>query len=285
MSIRLIALDIDGTLLDSERKIRPRMRRAIAAAQERGIIVTLATGRRYRMTAPVAAEAGIVAPLILNNGNLVYEEANRKIWFRQPLAVRTARLAVSIMHDRGFAPVLYRHATDGPDIFYAERSDDTRFWDWPPGVAKQVPHLLHECNPAPDKILVHDKRERIARLEAELPDALPGRWRTYVTDGASAEYAMLELLHGAVSKASGLRRLARHYGLGRRQVLAIGDDWNDIEMLAWAGCGVAMAQAPPGVKRHARLVTGSNDDDGAAEAIEQLALGEQHATLLTAGPS
>lgn len=272
VTVRLIALDIDGTLLDSDRQLRPRVREAIAAAQRQGIVVTLATGRRYRGTAGVAAEAGIAAPLVLNNGNLVYDEANGHALFHQPLALRTTRLAISIMHDRGFAPVLYRHAETGPDVFYDRVTDDTWFWQWEPGTAEQVPNLLQAVAPAPDKLLVHDRRERIDELAQTLKQLLPGQWRSYVTDGAAPDYAVLELFHGACSKAAGLRRLARHLGIQRREVLAIGDHYNDVEMLAWAGHGVAMANAPPEVQRHARLLTRSNDEDGVAAAIERLAL-------------
>lgn len=272
MAIRLIALDIDGTLLDSARQLRPRVRQAIAAAHERGIVVTLATGRRYRMTAAVAAEAGIRAPLVLNNGNLIYDPATGERLFHQPLAVRTARVAVCILRDRQFSPVLYRHEETGPDVFYEQPSDDTWFWQWEPGTATQVSQLLQVCRPAPDKILVHDKRDRIAELQTELQQVLPGRWRAYTVGGATPEYGLLELFHGACSKAAALRRLARHLGIERRQVMAIGDDINDIEMLNWAGAGVAMANAPPEVKQHARWQTGSNDEDGVAEAIERIAL-------------
>lgn len=272
MTVRLIALDIDGTLLDSAGQLRPRVRQAIAAAQAQGIVVTLATGRRYRGTVGIAADIGIEAPLVLNNGNLIYDVAAGSPLYHQPLAVRTTRLAISIMHDRGFAPVLYRHVETGPDVFYDRVSDDTWFWRWEPGVAEQVPHLLQASTPAPDKILVHDRTERIGQLEAALAEALPGQWRAYKTGGAEDGYAILELFHGACSKAGGLRRLARHLGIGRREVLAIGDHFNDVEMLAWAGFGVAMANAPPDVQRHARLVTRSNDEDGVAEAIERLAL-------------
>lgn len=272
MTVRLIALDIDGTLLDSDRQVRPRVRRAIEAAQQNGIVVTLATGRRYRGTVGIAEDVGIEAPLVLNNGNLIFDVAAGQDLYHQPLALRTTRLAISIMHDRGFSPVLYRHVETGPDVFYDRPSDDTRFWQWEPGVAEQVPHLLQASAPAPDKILVHDERGRIQELEATLKEALPGHWRSYVTGGATDEYAILELFHGACSKAGGLRRLTRLLGIERRHVLAIGDHVNDVEMLAWAGLGVAMANAPPDVQRHARLLTRSNDDEGVAEAIERLAL-------------
>lgn len=267
---RLIALDVDGTILDSDGVLRPRVKRMIDRAQRAGIAVTLATGRRYRATAALAMELDIRAPLVLNNGALVCDREAREILYHRPLATRTARAAVRISRARGTAPVVYRHALDGPDMYYEALTADPWFVSWlkKPGVCARVDDLGGVLSPGPEKMVVFERLAVLDGVEQDWRAQLPGSFRIYRSldmDGQGA----LELLHGKCSKASGIRRVAAYLGIPRSQVLAIGDGENDIEMLAYAGLGVAMDNAPPAVKRAAEVVAASNDEDGVAQVLER----------------
>ena len=273
MSFRLVALDIDGTILDSRGQVGPRIKVAVHRAQEAGVAVVLATGRRFRAAQPIAEELAIRAPLVLNNGALVVEPDGEEIFYHQPLEPQTAVQAVRLLEEEGMAPILYRHTTSGPDVFYRVPTQDPwfkRFYDRP-DIALQVPDLEAISALGPEKILVWDQKDRLYALEDWLRAALGRRARVFISLD-DAEHATLEVVHGSCSKADGVRRVASRMGVLRRQVLAVGDHLNDLELIRYAGLGVAMGNARDEVKATARLVTGTNDEEGAAEVLERYVL-------------
>lgn len=267
---RLVALDIDGTIVDSKGKLSPRTKRAIAAARQGGALVCLATGRRHRATVDVARELELTAPLVLNNGALVCDVDAREVLFHRPLAARTARAAVRIAREHGTAPVVYRHAVQGPDVYYERLTADPWFVATlnRPDVVRRVDDLLEVIGPGPEKLVVFERLAVVDRIVADWRARLTGRYRTYKSPGMDGQ-AALELLHGACSKWVAVRRVARRFGIRRSEVLAIGDGQNDVEMIAEAGLGVAMGNALDEVKAVADLIAPPNDDDGAAEILER----------------
>jgi Cof subfamily protein (haloacid dehalogenase superfamily) len=273
-AIQLLAIDIDGTLLNPQRQITPRTRAAIQAAQQQGIIVTLATARRYINTAPIAAELGISIPVILCDGALIIAHPDGAVLHTRVLDAAIAQQAVEILVHHGVQPVV--HHVNGliEETWTGQAEYDN---EWVTGYFSTFPDHLRRfpyascCigHPDPLRVVAFTSEEIVNRLIPEISE-LDCAWN--MTRRGSYGTAELAIMHTACSKASGVIALARQLAIPLQQVMAIGDNNNDIEMLQSVGWGVAMGQAPNHVKAIAHAVTTSNAEDGVALAIENYAL-------------
>lgn len=267
--IRLLVLDLDGTLIGEDLLLGERTRRAIAAATLRGVSVSLATGRMASSAAPFAASLGLVGPLIAYQGALVREiprEGRRigKLIFHRPLPAAAARAAIAWSFENGFEP----------HINHLERfvipADDPRAEDYSAFLgapAELVPDLAAWVRHPVSKVLAVSQDGGPLRL-------LDAARREF---GGSAEVTVshpefIEFVAPGVSKGRALRWLARRLGVPLEQTMAIGDQFNDLEMIAAAGHGVAMPSAPPEVQAVARYVAPPVAEEGAAAMIERLVL-------------
>ena len=272
----LLALDIDGTLLNSERVVTPRTRAAVLAARAAGMVVVIATGRGPRSARMVVAGMGLGEPLVLvaTQGATVWD--NGQLVLHQPLAATAARRVVehSLAADVAalVVPALHRGdamylagSTAATDRLrgYAERNGGN--------VRPYDPAALHD-----DPLAVYmmdDWRRLIAVNERLTGDpAAQGRWRVIFSRTALATTAAIEVLHPRVSKGLALDVLCRRFGIESEHVLAFGDNVNDVEMLEFAGLGVAMANGSPEAHAVADRITASNDEDGIAVVLEELGL-------------
>jgi Cof subfamily protein (haloacid dehalogenase superfamily) len=272
--IKLIAIDIDGTLLNPAGEITARVRGAIEAAQRAGIIVTLATARRYFSTRQIADMLGLELPLIVYDGALIVNHPAQTILHSQPLSARVARQVIEIFLRHNVQPVvqpcdgLLEAVWTGP----AER-DQPELTTYIAAAGERLCRMSYEqlCAGSIDplRVVAFASQDAIQRLIPEV-SALACSWsRLSMGSYACAELA---IMHSGCSKASGVAALAAFYGIPLAQVMAIGDNTNDIAMLQAVGWGVAMGQAPAVVKAAARAITASNQEDGVALAIERYAL-------------
>ncbi len=274
--ISMLVIDIDGTLLNPEGKISAPTLAAVQAAQQAGIIVTLATARRYCNTKQIADELGLHIPLILYDGALIVKHPQGTILHRQTLDAQIGQQAVDVLVRHGVQPVvhpdtgLYEQIWTGPADFDNLWLD--AYFTTFPDMMRRMPYAqLCAGHPNPLRVVAFDSEETILGLSPEIA-ALDCSW-TSIKRGnyGSAE---LVVMRAGTSKASGMTALAEQFGLPLSQVMAIGDNNNDISMLQCAGWGVAMGQAPQAVKAAANAVTASNAGDGVARAIERYALGD-----------
>lgn len=273
--IGMLVIDIDGTLLNPYGDITAPTRAAVQAAQQAGILVTLATARRYCNTRQIADVLGLHMPLILYDGALIVEHPQGTILHRETLDAAIAQQAVDILVRHGVQPVVHpdmgldEQIWTGPDEFDNLWLDEyfTIFSDM---VCRMPFAQLCAGKTDPLRVVAFDSEETILKVTPEIA-ALDCSW-TSIKRGnfGSAE---LVAMRAGCSKASGMVALARQFGVPLDQVMAIGDNNNDREMLQCAGWGVAMGQAPQAVKAVARAVTATNAEDGAARAIERYALG------------
>jgi Cof subfamily protein (haloacid dehalogenase superfamily) len=268
--VRLLALDLDGTLLGPDRVIRPRVRRAVADALEAGVVVTLATGRMYRSALPFARELGITAPLVCYQGAYIREMpgpggiAGRLLYHRTMSGV-VAREAIGWARARGFDP----HVNVDDRLLMETETAGALDYERLAGVgAELVPDLLAAVRGPVTKILAVGVAPLPETSLAAARAAFAGRAQVTVSH---PEY--LEWNAPGVTKARGVRWLARSLEIAPGQVMAIGDQYNDVELLAGVGHGVAMGNAPDPVREAARHVTAPIEADGAALAIEALILG------------
>jgi Cof subfamily protein (haloacid dehalogenase superfamily) len=264
--IRLLALDLDGTLMDDDMVITSaEVRRTISAARERGVVVTLATGRMLDFALPFARELGITAPLICYQGGLIQSPDSGAPLYRATMVPSLMREVLEWRAQRGYHLVLYA----GDDVFLDERRHPETFYRHMLGErlvwVDDLSSALRQH--APVKFLVFIEPHEAHRVVTELRQRFDGRMELTQSHALIVEGNPL-----GVSKGDALRRLAAHLDIPQAQVMAVGDQDNDTSMIAWAGLGVAMGNGSPAVKAIADWIAPPLSEDGAAVAIERLVL-------------
>ncbi|HLX56328.1 MAG TPA: Cof-type HAD-IIB family hydrolase [Ktedonobacteraceae bacterium] len=274
--IKMLVIDIDGTLLDPDGKITAPTLAAVQAAQRAGIIVTLATARRYSNTMQIATQLGLEIPLILYDGAMIVQHPQRVILHRQTLRSRIAQQAVEILVRHNVQPVVHPDTGLNEEIWTGPEDFDNLLLNvYLTAFREQVRRMPYErlCQGQSDplRVVAFASEESINALMPEIA-GLDCSW-TSIKRGNYGSAELVVMSEGC-SKASGVAALAKHYSLALREIMAIGDNNNDILMLQSVGLGVAMGQAPQAVKAAARAITASNQEDGVARAIERYALGD-----------
>jgi hypothetical protein len=264
--IRLLALDLDGTLMDDDMVIRSgRVRRTIPAAQARGVVVTLATGRMFDFTLPFARELGITAPLICYQGGLIQSADSGVPLYRATMEPSLMREVLEWQAQRGYHFVLYA----GDDVFLDERRHPKTFYRHMLGErlvwVDDLSSVLEQHDPV--KFLVFVEPHEANHVEAELRQRFDG-----LMELTRSHAIIIEGNPLGVSKGDALRRLAAHLDVPQAEVMAVGDQDNDISMIAWAGVGVAMGNSSHAVQSAADWVAPPLSEDGAAVAIKRFIL-------------
>jgi len=268
---RLLALDIDGTLLRSDKALSPRTRAAVDRARAAGVKLVLATGRRHPSARRVAEGLGGAPPLVLHNGALVVEAG--EVVRVSPLPRAAARAAVLAGRACGLEPVVHR-GLRGEGTLVVEAAVRSRLVSYyvernGPDV-RVVADLLEDlAGEDPIQVMFGGEAGEVDRSLPDLAAALPGEARIERTVYPRNGVVLLDVIERGVSKAEALAFLQRRLGIAPAETLAIGDNWNDREMLAAAGLGFVMGNADPGLHRLGLPVLPTNDEDGVAVAIEE----------------
>ena len=264
--IRLAAFDLDGTLMGADQRIRPRVKQAIAQAQDQGVIVTLATGRMFFATLPFARELKITAPLICYQGGWI-QAPDADVMHRVPLPKDLARAAINLATTEGWHTVLYANG----QLFVRELLYPIAFYDalLGPGVTVGKPWEAILATHTTDKVLFVAEPERIPAIAPVLNARFTG-----LADIVQSHAMFIEVVPKGVDKGTALAWLAQHFGIPRASVLAAGDQENDLAMVEWAGVGVAMGNAVPDVKDAATWIAPPVTEDGAVAILEQFILNE-----------
>jgi Cof subfamily protein (haloacid dehalogenase superfamily) len=264
MEIRLVAVDLDDTLLDRTRQISPRARHAIRCAVQQGVTVTIATGRMFCSAQPYAAELDLDVPLITYNGALIKCSKTGKTVLHRPLDSSTAAEVLGLFRQRGW----YIQAYVDDVLYVKERDAKARYYEEIASVtAVPVGERLYSLNGAPTKLLAVAEPEEMQEIAASVRQSFGDR--VYI---AASKAKYLEITNPEVNKGWALAFLAERLGISRAEVMAVGDSLNDLDMVSYAGLGVAMGNAHDEVKAAASAVTSANDADGVAEAIEKYVL-------------
>jgi Cof subfamily protein (haloacid dehalogenase superfamily) len=271
---RLLMLDIDGTLLNEQGEITPRTRRAVQAAVAAGVLVTLATARRYASAALFAADLALNAPLATYDGALIREYPSGEIWHIDPLPASLGQAAVDAIARHGLQPVVQQMLPDGERMLSGPASADTpwvaTYFSVFSGQLERRPHAeLCAGDIDPLRVVAFGPEERLEPIAAELR---PLPCELYLNPQGSYNSAELSIMSPTVSKGNALSVLSSRLQLSISETMAIGDSFNDLSMLSQAGMGIAMGQAPPEVRAAARALTLSNSTDGVAIAIERYLL-------------
>ena len=264
--IRLIALDLDGTLIDDEQKSSPRVMRSIAQVQEHSIAVTLATGRSPLATRRFSEALHINTPLICYQGGMI-AEADGRVLHRIALDRNLAAQVISLAQSRGWHVTLFQ---DGL-LYLTEFRYPTEFYGGLLNPSAQlVPDLYRLLDHDPDKVLIvaeENSDEIYAEMHARFDDQM---------QIVRSHALFIEASPAGVDKGMGLAWLADHLSVPQSQVMAVGDQDNDAPMVAWAGLGVAMGNGSVSCKAAADWIAPPISDDGAAVAIERFVLNDHH---------
>nr|WP_102128363.1 HAD family hydrolase [Deinococcus planocerae] len=265
--MRLIATDLDGTLLRPDGTVSARTRAALGAARAAGLQVVPVTARQPRGVRRIAGAAGLTEYALCANGAYGVHLGTGETLFEAQVTVAAQRTLAQALTRRG-PGVLFLSVRQGGEVYVAQEgyAAVARFEDHNREPAELGTHALDDVLAAPSlKLIVRHATLTPRELLAELRALNLGGFA--VTHSGAP---FLEVLAEGVGKAWGLTLLCGRLGVAREEVLAFGDAPNDAEMLAWAGRGVAVANAHPEALEAADEVTLSNAEDGVARVIERL---------------
>lgn len=270
--IRLLAIDMDGTLVDSQKQVSSRTAGALKKAMQKGIQIAIATGRYTTYLFDILRPLGITGPAILGNGAAVMDE--KQVYFhsliseadlRQVSALCLREKAALFVNVEGYTCCLQNDYTmEAARHWAADRPDNDimatlRFY-------RDPEELLADVIGKTGKLIVLHFEEKRARELERIFREQSNLGVVY------SEFGHIDLANRGLTKLSGLKMVMEMYGVRRGQVMAFGDGENDVEMISYAGFGVAMANACQDAKRAADYIAPSNDEDGVAETIEKFLL-------------
>ncbi len=261
---RLLAIDLDGTLLTPQRLITPRTYHALTQAVEAGMQLVIATGQTLNVLRVICADLPLRAPQIIYNGAIIADIQSGAILHEQLVPPEHILPTLALLHEAG----LYRGYHTHEHVYVEQDTPNARTWYRPP-----VPPAIEVADittiyPQPCIKLIgvgseHTLRQKRGELERLLAKQI------YVTQ---ASRDLLEFLHPTASKGHALRTLSQMLSIVPEEIVAFGDNHNDIDMLQFAGLGIAMGNAHDEVKALADYVTLRNSEDGVAVALEEMVL-------------
>ena len=262
MEIKLIASDMDDTLLNKNCEISLRNTQAIKSAIAAGKIFLIATGRMYVSAQPYAQRLGLDVPLVTYNGALVKGSASGEVFYEHKMKLSTANEVLAYCQEKGYYVQLYI----GDSILIKEENDCSRMYSKISGIpTTAIGEALFHTDEAPYKILVMTDADKFNDVWKQFAAKFKGK-----LDVTSSKDNFLELMEPGVNKWEAVKSVAASYGVVPEEIMCIGDSNNDIKMIANAGIGVAVANAKDSVKDQAKIVTASNDADGVALVIESI---------------
>ena len=274
MRYRLLALDLDGTALDPAGDLTDDVRDAVAAARASGLRVVLCTGRRFRTALPVAQGLSLSGAIVVNNGVLVKDLASGRTLSHRYLSDGVSAEVLALVREAG-SPLVYVDAYEERiDIliedcgrahpfqreYLEDNTDFTRVVDDLENTGRNDVIMMSTMG---DEATLRALRSRAER-------DLGGRVRMHSLINKNYRGQILEFLAPGTGKWPALRRIAADEGIDPRQIAAVGDDDNDVEMIRGAGLGIAMGSAVDPAKAAADHVTRSNAEGGVVEAIERV---------------
>ena len=266
---KLIALDLDGTTLTSEKKITPRTLRTIKTLRNLGHQVVIATGRPTRLSVDYHMQLELDTPIVNFNGALVHHMEIADFHYHSPIELQTV---YDIFHDcvnigvRNMVAEIkdhfYVHKLD--DVFHAMMTTTSTHVEFQPRGIGNFPTLFTEDATS---MLICPERDKFSQVYSHLSE----RYSTKIVHRSWGEPDyVIEVMRAGISKATGLAIIAEHFGISKEDIIAFGDEANDVEMISYAGTGVAMGNAVQAVIDVSDHVTLSNEEDGVAYFLERM---------------
>jgi Cof subfamily protein (haloacid dehalogenase superfamily) len=263
---RLVFCDLDGTVATHDGQVRRAVREAMQAVVDAGAWITISTGRGYQTVRAFLGIVAVNAPLVCCNGGLIVEPSTREVLYLKPMSLSLAHDLVHLAQEEGITMWFYLpdmetmldNHVDAPG--FVLRRDGV--------VIRQVGDPIAELTQPPHKVVLPVE-------PPQLTQAVVARVQQCVGDRArvlASRPQWVEVIMPGISKAGALSWVASHLGVQQEETIAIGDGENDIEMLEWAGCGIAMGNATAAVKAAADWIAPSVEKDGVAKALRRFVL-------------
>lgn len=275
MKYKLLVLDLDGTLTNSKKEITQQTKDTLIKAQEAGLKVVLASGRPTYGVAPLANELELQkyeGYILAYNGGEIIDWKTRKLMYEKQLDSDLLPYLYRCAKENDFAIVTYENEyvlTEKPDDEYVLKEALLNVMK-----IKKVDNFLEAVKHPIIKCLIVGEPTRLAQLEKEMYEKLKDRMGVF-----RSEPYFLELVPKGIDKAQSLSVLLEEIGMTKGEMIAIGDGFNDLSMIQYAGLGIAMKNAQDVVKQAADFITLSNDEDGVAYAVKKFYLNSDETTL------
>ena len=272
---RLLAIDIDGTLVNSRDELTDRTRQALRRATESGMRIVLATGRRYSRALPLVEPLGLDAPLVTASGALIKHPRDHRTLYQAVFERQLLCDLLAVIERAGFEAVLYSDSYGKGFDFYCPRIEVQQlemadYLRLNPGCHRLWPTLMTD---PPDEVFAGfaiGKREEMLALHEDLQRRLPEQLYTHVLRSPRYLGHMCEISPSGITKWSGIQLVAGEWGIPAEEICAVGDDVNDLPMIEAAGLGIAMGNALPEVKAAADRVAPAHDEDGLVQVVDWL---------------
>ncbi|MBI3075456.1 MAG: HAD family phosphatase [Deltaproteobacteria bacterium] len=262
---KLVVVDVDGTLLNTRGMVDARTREAVQAARAEGVGVVVATGRTFGSIRGLLQELSLTLPAICCSGAMVRDARTAMILYHRTLSRAQATVALNGAARIGVEAALFcqERVLFEPSARRIRAFFERDGADW-----EQIADLRAFPDGEPTKVLLTGEERPLESFIREIGPGIEGGRVVWGYD------RVLEVIADGVSKGEALERLALWLGIERQAIIAVGDSYNDLEMIEFAGLGVAMANAAEPLKAAADYVTSSNDEGGVAEVIERFILGQ-----------
>ncbi|MBA2133274.1 Cof-type HAD-IIB family hydrolase [Capillibacterium thermochitinicola] len=264
MKYKLVAVDVDGTLLDSNSNLTPETIKAIQETIAAGVIVTICTGRPIQGVEPLIEQLGLDLPFITYNGAMIVMGKSRKILYAQTMRGEDVKTVYKLGTNLKTTVVIW---ADNKLYVQPFGPEATAYSDLSRTKPEPITDLEALIAQGVTKVLFYDTVEAIRHFEKQVAPAVPP-----TVNYCTSQPFLLEFFDQKVSKANALAQLSAYYGFSREEIIAIGDGFNDLSMIKYAGLGIAMANADAAIKQHADYVTLSNDENGVAHALYRFCL-------------
>lgn len=277
MPIKLLALDIDGTLLTSRGELTARNQSAIESARARGVEVVLLTGRRFGSAYQLMQELQLDVPLIAHNGALTKDTVTLETIDWYPLEVGTAHEIIRFAREHHADMICCSDEDRGPGCMVIEGISATnkalnRYLQRYRDALVEVEDLIDYVEEPPIQIMFSGSCDQMDEFARNLEAVLADKTRLFKTRYSQVDLTILDAVSIEASKGNSLARIAGHHGFSRDEVMAVGDNHNDLTMLKYAGIGVVMGNAEDELKQMGFETTSSNEESGVAAAIEKFIL-------------
>ncbi|WP_408955740.1 Cof-type HAD-IIB family hydrolase [Natroniella sp. ANB-PHB2] len=266
MDYKLVAIDLDDTLLANDLQISKRTVKAIKEAQNEGVRVVIATGRMHSSALPYAKMLGLKHELITYNGALVKRVVDNQTLYHEPISTELVRKVAKVAQKHDLHINFYLD-----DLLYVNKTGVEA--DYYEEIAGIKPILITEDvgdfldRPSTKLLIIENDRTKLEEVFSELTAGFADS----VTITTS-KVNFIEIMGQQVCKGTTLANVATKLGIKAEEIIAIGDSYNDLEMIEYAGLGVAVGNAKEEIKEEADYITGTNNEEGVAQVIEKFIL-------------